>query len=129
MSLPPQLESDLAALRQEGHRVSAFREPPTGSQIIVVFEQYRLPKGWNKSDTRLLIISDISYPNSKLDMFWVDHDVRLADGRIPQAGGTFETYLNQQWHRFSWHVQKWNPAMDNLVTYLETVNARLRQLQ
>ena len=95
MSLPPQLESDLAALRQEGLQVSAYREPPTGSQIFVVFEQYPLPKGWNKSETRLLIIADISYPNSKLDMFWVDQDLRLADGRIPQGGGNFESYLNQ----------------------------------
>ena len=129
MSLPPQLESDLAALRQEGHKVSAYREPPTGSQIFVVFEHYPLPTGWSKSETRLLIIADISYPNSKLDMFWVDQDIRLADGRIPQGGGNFETYLGQQWHRFSWHVQKWNPAVENLVTYLGTVDARLRQLQ
>ncbi len=129
MSLPPQLESDLAILQEQGYNVSAHREPPTGNQIFVVFEQYQLKKGWNKSETKLLIIADISYPNSKLDMFWVDQDVRLADGRIPQSGGTFETYLNQQWHRFSWHVQKWNPAVDNLVTYLGTVDARLSQLQ
>jgi hypothetical protein len=129
MSLPPQLESDLAVLREQGYNVSAQREPPAGSQIFVVFEKYPLPTGWNKSETRLLVIADISYPNSKLDMFWVDPDVRLADGRIPQAGGSFETYLNQQWHRLSWHVQKWNPAADNLITYLGTVDARLRQRQ
>lgn len=129
MSLPPQLESDLGILREQGYNVSAHREPPTGNQIFVVFEQYPLPKGWNKPETRLLIIADVSYPNSKLDMFWVDEDVRLFDGRTPQAGGTFENYLNQRWHRFSWHVQKWNPAVDNLITYLETVKARLRQLK
>ncbi len=129
MSLPPQLEADIAALREHGYNVSAYREPPTGSQIFVVFEHYPLRMGWNKSETRLLIITDVSYPNSKLDMFWVDQDVRLADGRIPQAGGTFATYLNQQWHRLSWHVQKWNPAVDNLITYLGTVDARLGQLQ
>lgn len=130
MSLPPQLEADLAALREQGYNISAYREPPTGNQIFVVFEKYPLPPGWSKQETRLLIITDISYPNSKLDMFWVDEDVRLADGgRIPQAGGTFETYVNKRWHRFSWHVQKWNPAVDNLITYLGTVDARLWQPQ
>jgi len=109
-----------------GQKVEARREPPTGNQVFVVFEDYVLPSGWNKPTTKLLIITDISYPNSKLDMFWVDQDVRLADGRIPKAGGTFETYLGQQWHRLSWHVQKWNPAVDNIITYLETVDARLR---
>lgn len=127
MGLPPQLESDLQTLREMGYKVEARREPPAGNQIFIVFEDYVLPSGWNKPTTRLLLITDISYPNSKLDMFWVDEDVRLADGRIPQAGGTFETYLNQKWHRLSWHVQKWNPAIDNVITYLGTVEARLRQ--
>lgn len=127
MSLPPQLETDLQSLREEGHKVQARREPPTGNQIFVIFDDYLLPSGWSKPITTLLLITDISYPNSKIDMFWVDQDVRLADGRIPHAGGSFEAYLGRQWHRFSWHVQKWNPAVDNMKTYLETVNVRLRR--
>lgn len=129
MNLPPQLELDLKTLGEEGWTVSARREPPDGNQIFIIFEKYRLPDGWNKKETRLLLITDVSYPNSKLDMFWVDTDLRLNGDRIPQAGGTIETHLGQQWQRFSWHVQKWNPAVDNVITYLGTVDARLRQLQ
>lgn len=128
MALPPQLEQDLGLLRDRDYKVEALRNPPTGNIIYLVFTDYPLPKGWNKPTTKLLLITDISYPNSKIDMFWVDQDLRLADGRIPQAGGTFETYINQTWHRFSWHVQKWNPAVDNVISYLGTVDARLRQL-
>ena len=76
-----------------------------------------------------MLISDVSYPNSKLDMFWVDVDLKLDGGKVPQAGGTIENYNGQQWQRFSWHVQKWNPARDNVITYLDTIDARLRQLQ
>jgi hypothetical protein len=128
MGLPPQLETDLEQLRNQGFTVVPHREPPTGNQIFVVFEDYPLPNGWNKEKTKLLLITDISYPNSKIDMFWVDNDIRLANGMIPRAGGSFETYLGQMWHRFSWHVQKWNPAIDNIITYLGTVDARLGQL-
>jgi hypothetical protein len=128
MSLPPQLESDLQILKGQGLKVSYEREP-SGNRIFIIIEKYPLPQGWNKKETRLLLISDISYPNSKLDMFWVDVDLKLDGGRVPQAGGTVETYNGQQWQRFSWHVQKWNPARDNVITYLDTIDARLRQLQ
>lgn len=128
MSLPPQLESDVILLNEQGFQVSSHREPPAGNRIYIVFDRYPLPKGWNKTDTRLLLITDVSYPNSKLDMFWVDPDLALDGGKIPQAGDAIENYLGQQWRRFSWHVNKWNPAVDNLVSYLGTVNARLKQL-
>lgn len=127
MGLPPQLETDVKSLRDSGYTLEAHRD---GNQIFVIFENYPLPDGiWNKAKTRLLIIADISYPNSKLDMFWVDKDVRLKDERMPQAGGSFETHYGQEWHRFSWHVQKWNPAFDNIITYLGTIDHRLSQPQ
>lgn len=129
MALPPQLESDLKLLQEQGYQVTAHREPPSGNQIYIMFDKYPLPKGWNKTETRLLLITDISYPNSKLDMFWVDPGLQLNGGKVPQAGETIETHLGQQWQRFSWHVQKWNPAVDNLITYLGTVDARLGQLK
>lgn len=127
MGLPPQLESDLKTLQEDGWQVSTHRD---GNQIFIIFETYPLPPGWNKKETKLLLITDISYPNSRMDMFWVDPDLTLPDGgRIPQAGNAIETYLGQQWRRFSWHVQRWNPAVDNVITYLGTVDARLRQRQ
>ena len=129
MGLPPQLEEDLNVLRQNGLVVSTHRIPPTGNQIFVVFEKYSLPPGWSKSETRLLLIADVGYPNSKIDMFWVDTDVKLQNGdKVPQAGESIESYIGQQWRRFSWHVQKWNPAVDNIISYLNTVDNRLKQL-
>ena len=129
MNFPPQLESDVNALREEGHKVSVCRDQVNSSRIFVVFESYVLPKGWSKVDTNLLLITDVSYPNSKLDMFWVDEDLHLAGGKLPQAAESLETYLGKSWRRFSWHVRKWNPAVDNIATYLHTVDARLKQLQ
>jgi hypothetical protein len=129
MSLPPQLEIDIQSLRDQGYTISAHRDPVNGNRIFVIIEDYPLPNFWNKSRTRLLIIADVSYPYSKLDMFWVDIDVRLKDGRVPQGGGSFENYLNHDWHRFSWHVQKWNPSFDNIITYLGTIDHRLSQPQ
>jgi hypothetical protein len=116
-------------LNDEGWDILVRREPPDGNQIFILFEKYPLPAGWNKKETRLLLITDVSYPNSKLDMFWVEPGLKLEGGGTAQAGDAIENHLGQQWQRFSWHVQKWNPAVDNVITYLGTVNARLRQLQ
>lgn len=126
MGLPPQLETDINKLKEQGYSVDAHRE---NNQILVVIEKYRVPSGWNKSETTLLLVTDIGYPNSKMDMFWTDLDFKLSGERIPQAGEVVQAFLSRQWRRFSWHVQKWNPAVDNIITYLGTVDARLRQLQ
>jgi len=125
--LPPQLEEDLNALKQDGLVVDAHRVPTTGNQILVIIQKYPLPPGWSKSETRLLLITDVGYPNSKIDMFWVEPDVTLPNNKVPQAGDSIETYMGQQWRRFSWHVQKWNPAVDNIKSYLHTVNNRLKK--
>ena len=129
MGLPPQLEADIKRLQDQGYKVSAERNPLTGNQISVIFDGYPLSPGWNRTETRLLLITDISYPNSKLDMFWVEPGLRLNGDRLPQAGDAIETHLEQQWQRFSWHVQKWNPAFDNIITYLGTVDKRLKDLR
>ncbi len=129
MNLPPQLEADLKVLRDQGLNANAFRNPSNPHQVFVVIEGYPLPAGWSKRETRLLLMTDVSYPNSKLDMFWVDPDLLLDGNRVPQAAEAIESHMNTGWRRFSWHVQKWNPAIDNIHTYLGTVDARLRQLQ
>ena len=129
MSLPPQLEADIQALRDQGFNVDARRDSSNASRIFIVFERYPLPRGWNKNETQLLLIADVSYPNSKLDMFWVDTDLVLVGNKAPQAGDAIETYMDKPWRRFSWHVQKWNPAIDNIKSYLDTVDARLKQLK
>lgn len=130
MGLPPQLETDIDALKKEGYDIKAIRDPPENARIYIVIENYPLPDGWVNGDkkvTRLLIISDTSYPNSKLDMFWTEAGVLLSSGKVPQSGDLIEPYMGTQWRRFSWHCQKWNPAIDNLITYLDTINSRLRQ--
>lgn len=121
----PQLEAELQSLSQNGMEVEA-RE--ADGQICVVLKNYALPTGYNKKQTRLLLKIPLSYPNGKPDMFWVEPDVKLISG-VAQASTSVETALGEQWLRFSWHPQSWNPARDNIVAFLEFVNRRLVQLK
>ena len=129
LGLPAQLESDLRVLEEQGHCISVHRNSSNANQIHVIFEKYSLPNGWNKKVTRLLVNTDVSYPNSKIDMFWVEPGLAIDGGKVPQAAESVETHMGQLWQRFSWHVQKWNPAVDNIITYLGTIDERLRLLQ
>jgi len=124
---PPQLSQELDLLRSQGYTIDVCEE---NNSFCVCFKDYALPKdAWNKEKTDLLIIVQIAYPNAQLDMFWVTPDLLLANGQKPQAGDVQESHCGRQWQRFSWHPQKWNPARDNIITYLELINHRLGMMK
>jgi len=90
-----------------------------------LFRDYAVPPGYNAPTTTLLLRFPLSYPNGQPDMFWTDPTLTRADGGNPQNADQFEEPLGQRWRRFSWHPQRWNPAKDDLRTYLEFVNTGL----
>jgi hypothetical protein len=119
-----QLAEEVERLQQTGE----VKLIPEDNIFHLVLHDYFVPAGYNKTTTRLLLKVPISYPNGKLDMFWVDHDLCLQGGD-KQDATTEEVIRGEKWLRFSWHPQKWNPGTDNLRTYLEFVNRRLQQLK
>ena len=124
--IPEQLVREVEALRAEGRSVDLTEAEGFAN---VVLHSYPLPPGYNKATTELLVKVPVSYPNGRPDMFWVDEDLLLKDGRCPKSADSIETPLGKKWRRFSWHPQGWNPGTDNLRTYLEFVNGRLAKLE
>jgi hypothetical protein len=124
-AMPQLLPLEIDHLRAEGHEIDVYDD---SGLLLLVIKAYPLPRGYNKTTTNLLLKIPLSYPNGKLDMFWTDSDLRLQESN-GQAATTVENILGRQWLRFSWHPQKWNPAADNLFTFLEFVNRRLMQLK
>jgi len=119
---PARLAEEVTALADEGWAVDVVESE---GMACVIFRKYLLPRGYNKPSTDLLLLLPPSYPHGKPDMFWVEADLLLADGKVPRSADGIETHLGRQWRRFSWHLTKWNPANDDLRTYLEFVNSRL----
>ena len=127
MTLPPLLFQHVEELKGQGFIVDVTE---SAGEICLVFKDYPLPLGmWSKDKVDLLVIATPAYPNAKMDMFWVNPGLQLRDGRAPEAGSSMEGHCGKQWQRFSWHPQAWNPATDNLITYLELVNHRLHMSQ
>jgi hypothetical protein len=135
--LPTQLTEDLTELRKR-FRVEVIEE---AGVIDVVIFGFPTSSQYSIHSTRVLIRVPRAYPDAGLDMFWTDPELRLADGTIPTNADQVETYsetnaipeiAGKSWRRFSWHPQtgtpsRWNPAIDNLISYTEFINRRLSQ--
>jgi hypothetical protein len=95
---------------------------------------YRLPAGrYNKTTTTILFNIPSCYPQAGPDDFFVDGDLRLADGSPPpgfNAGSQSSSGpapIEGNWGWFSWHPGSWRPAADidrgdNLLTFLRSVD-------
>ena len=95
------------------------------SEICIVLRDYPIPASiWDRDKADLLVVAHPTYPNARMDMFWVDPPISLKNGNAACATST-DSQCGRTWQRFSWHVASWNPAHDNLITYLDVVNRRL----
>jgi hypothetical protein len=120
--LPQQLVREVEELRAEGYSVELI---DAEGYANILFSAYPLGPGYSATSTTLLVRFPISYPNGRPELFWTDPELTKADGATPQSADHFEEHLGGRWRRFSWHPRRWNPAKDDLRTYLEFVNAGL----
>jgi Prokaryotic E2 family E len=95
---------------------------------FVIFDNYTLPDGFSEKSIRLLIKLAPSFPDAAPDMFWVSPELRTSSNVVPQ-GTSLEIILNEQWQRFSWHLQAgaWKPGLSTLRDFLRSVRARFEK--
>lgn len=125
MTLPDLLSEHIDQLRSQGYEIDVIEQQ---QEIGIVLHNYPIPDSiWSCTMVDLLVITHPSYPNPKMDMFWVDPTITLKDGREPRAAAKKVSKFGRTWQRFSWHVNSWNPVHDSLITYLDVVNDRLRR--
>jgi hypothetical protein len=120
--LPAKLSKELGDLRAR-YTVEVLEEPDFVNAIISGFPT---GEGYNSETTTVLLRVPRAYPDAGMDMFWTAVELTLADGRIPQAAESIETYVGRPWRRFSWHHNGWPPATQSLPAYLEFVRRRFR---
>lgn len=106
-------------------------DPDLGWLII---KGWKLPPGWNKGETSVLIIVPVGYPLTPPDNFYADNDLRLAGGSQPGNTSPNQTRLGKPWLMFSYHVEggDWKPDADilkghNLLSFLTGVEKRLSE--
>ena len=102
--------------------------------MIVV--HYPLPLGWNKPETKILVLIPPGYPTTPPDNFYTDDDLRLADGSQAANASPGQSAAGGTWQQFSYHVQagEWQPHAeplrgDNLLTFMAAVGRRLSEVE
>jgi len=100
----------------------------------ILFKEFPLPPGWNKTTTPLLVLIPPGYPMIPPDNFYVPIGFRLASGAMPSNYGEGQSHLGQQWGQFSFHVKElWSPKADilegdNLLTFMLGAERRLSEV-
>jgi Prokaryotic E2 family E len=121
-----ELDADIRRLEETtGFHVDILRD---GSQIGVVINDVPLPGGiYDQSECQVLLRTDVQYPLSAMDMFWISPPLQLANGGDP-AGSSSEVAFGLTWQRFSWHRNvEWLPGRDDLVSHFDFALARLQR--
>ena len=121
------IDKQLDDLKSSGYPGAIESRRPDGSVLITV-PDIPLQGGWSKNSTSVRFFAPVGYPHAQPDCFWADSDLRLVSGAMPQATnispipGDGSASL---W--FSWHVSRWSPNRDSLLTYLKVIQNRLRE--
>jgi len=120
------LDRDVERLAGLGYQIEVLCD---GLQVGVVVCGYPLSKGaYSAGQTDILLRTDLAYPQSAMDMLWVDQDLTLANGSIPAGGESLEVLFGRTWRRLSWHRNlPWKPGRDELVGHFEFCVARLQR--
>jgi hypothetical protein len=101
---------------------------PNGNGGYLILKNYALAAGkYDREIVDVLICIPTGYNNSKLDMFYVDPEVRLAaTGQHPEAASHFEVHAGRRWQRFSRHLTAWRAGIDTLQNFLPFVGRELQ---
>jgi len=122
-----ELIDDLKEFKERGINFEIIEEGP---KVYIFFKDFRIPsKNYNMETTDLLIFTTEQYPKAGFDMFWTDEKLTLKNGSAPASAEKIEPHLGKPRRRFSIHpynTKPWDPAVDNVVTYMEYVMQRLR---
>ena len=123
MSLPP---DDLKYLAERGINHSVASE---ANMTCVLLPQYRLPTGFDRPQSDLLLRLNTGYPDVPPDMWWFDPPIRRKDGRPIPATEVTEQYLGRSWQRWSRHFGsgQWRSGLDCLETFLALIRKELER--
>lgn len=97
--------------------------------ICVVFPNFELPSGFDRSRADLLLRLSPGYPDVPPDMWWFDPSVKRASGATIAATEVQETHLGRTWQRWSRHFAQgqWRSGVDCLETFLALIQRELRR--
>ncbi|GAB1078753.1 MAG: hypothetical protein SStaBPW_06380 [Shewanella algae] len=99
-----------------------------GTRRWLIIHDYIIPSGYNHRQVDLAVEIPTSYPDAKLDMFFVHPALSLSGGTVIQQTESRENilgYVYQRWSRHLNGITRWNPLKDSVITHLAVVEESL----
>jgi hypothetical protein len=99
------------------------------SMTCLVFHDFRLPAGFDREKSDLLLRFSAGYPDVKPDMWWFDPPIRRTDSRLIPNTDVTEHYLGRSWQRWSRHLSdgQWRSGIDGLESFLALLRMELEK--
>jgi hypothetical protein len=100
----------------------------------VIIKNFKMPDGWNRSSTELLILITPAYPQTPPDNFYVPPGLKTVNEITPGSYSEPVPKIERQWGQFSYHLDgEWRPTTDiykgdNLQTFVLKVIDRLKEV-
>jgi len=123
MSLP---QAEITCLAERGIEYSVSAE---SNMTCIVFPDYKLPVGYDRVTSDLLLRLQPGFPDVPPDMWWFSPAVRLANGGVIQATEVVERHLGKDWQRWSRHFNagQWRSGIDSLESFLALIRKELER--
>lgn len=118
------LVPDIAKLREEFGDVEITPTPDGGLHVLLA--SVRLPGGWSKDHTQMLIVVPPGYPEQRPSGFFAENTLTLAEGGQPRGTGINEI-TGRQWLYFCWQPEAWSPQRDTLWKYVKLMTERFQE--
>lgn len=120
------IDKQLAVLQARFPGTTA--QPLADEVFCVVVPEVPLSAAWSKPSTTVYFLAPAGYPMARPDCFWIEEQVRLANGQNPQSSAVPNqipgTGISGLW--FSWHLEcEWDPNRDTLCTWMNSILERL----
>jgi len=128
MNLKERIEIEITLLTIKFGEVEYYEESG-----LILIKNYKIPKGWNRASTDVLLTIPTGYPTASPYAFKASSGLRLDPDRMPSNYSEGQTALEKQWGQFSISVEEWKPTEDvvsghNLLTFMIGVRKRLEEL-
>jgi hypothetical protein len=99
------------------------------NMTCVMFPDFALPTGFDRSQSNLLLRLNAGYPDVAPDMWWFDPPIKRKDGKAIQATEVIEQHLGRSWQRWSRHFAngQWRSGVDGLESFLALIRRELER--
>lgn len=118
--MTPRIQADIDRLRQDFSDLTVT-EPGDGT-VHVRIPDLHLPNWWNPTVTRVLLVVQPDFPNSR-PAFYVAHETHNAAGSQPRGANGPHAIDGEQWMGLCWNWN-WDPGRETLWRLVKAVQRR-----